>query len=520
MASTHDIVMMLTAGGTGTLLGLGVSYLTYRVKVGSYHKLSSEILERAEREAAQIVKDGELMRKQAELEQRRELDKLLAGEQRKLQKEQDRLTAREEKLDDRERVLEKRSHEYDVKEKNLLLQQQALAAAEEHCTTLQNSLTSELEKVAGLSRTEAKESILKRVADTLGHDAALLTRRSIEETRERAETEARRIITTAIERISVPHVSEVAVTTVAIGSDEMKARIIGREGRNIRAFEKATGTSIIVDETPDAIVLSAMDPVRRHIAKVALTELISDGRIHPTRIEEAVNKAEKDVENQTKAWGEDAALRAGVIDLHAELIALLGRLKFRTSFGQNVLEHSLEVAHLAGLMAAELGLDTTLAKRMGILHDIGKALSQEMDGSHAVVGHNMALKFGESDAVANGIGSHHHEMEPMTVEACLVASADAISASRPGARIEAVQEYVKRLRKLEEIAREFPGVDKAYCVQAGRELRVIVLPEMIDDDGTVNLARDVTKKIQTHLHAAGKIKVTVLREKRVVEYVV
>jgi ribonuclease Y len=300
----------------------------------------------------------------------------------------------------------------------------------------------------------------------------------------------------------------------------MKGRIIGREGRNIRALERATGINFIIDDTPGAVVLSGFDPVRKHIAKMALAELVQDGRIHPTRIEEVVEKATLNVHKQIKQYGEDAALRAGAMNLHPELINLLGKLKFRYSYGQNVLDHSLEVSYLMGLMAAEMGLDIRLAKRIGLLHDVGKAVSHEIEGSHAIIGHDLALKYGESKEVANGIGCHHHEMAPITVEADLCSAADAISASREGARIEAVEEYIKRLKKLEDMALEFNGIEKAYAMQAGREVRIVVLPDEVDDVGVVNLARELTKRIEQELSYPGKIKVTVIREKRIVEYAV
>jgi ribonuclease Y len=300
----------------------------------------------------------------------------------------------------------------------------------------------------------------------------------------------------------------------------MKGRIIGREGRNIRALERETGINFIIDDTPGAVVLSGFDPVRKHIAKMALTELVQDGRIHPTRIEEVVEKATLNVHKQIKQYGEDAALRAGAMNLHPELINLLGKLKFRYSYGQNVLDHSLEVSHLMGLMAAEMGLDIRLAKRIGLLHDVGKAVTHEIEGSHAIIGHDLALKYGESKEAANGIGCHHHEMPPLTIEADLCSAADAISASREGARIEAVEEYIKRLKKLEDMAAEYPGVDRAYAMQAGREIRIVVLPNEIDDAGVINLARELTKRIEQELSYPGKIKVTVIREMRVVEYAV
>jgi ribonuclease Y len=340
----------------------------------------------------------------------------------------------------------------------------------------------------------------------------------MKEAKEESEHEASRIIALTINRLAVPCVSEVTINTVSIPNEEMKGRIIGREGRNIRALEKATGITFIIDETPGAIVLSGFDPIRMQIAKMTIAELVQDGRIHPTRIEEAVEKAKQNITKLIKKYGEDAALRSGCINLHPDLINLLGKLKFRYSYGQNILEHSLEVAHLMGMMAAELGLDSRLAKRIGLLHDVGKAISHEVEGTHAIIGHDLALKCGESKEVANGIGCHHGEMEATTVEGSLCSAADAISATRQGARCEHVEEYVKRLKKLEELACEFPGVEKAYAMQAGREVRVVVLPDQVNDDAVITLARDLTKRIENDLNYPGKIKVTVIREKRVVEY--
>ena len=342
----------------------------------------------------------------------------------------------------------------------------------------------------------------------------------MKEAKEESEQEASRIIATAINRLAVPCVSETTVNTVAIPNEEMKGRIIGREGRNIRALERATGITCIIDDTPGAIVLSGFDPIRMHIAKMALAELIHDGRIHPTSIEEAVAKAQQNIQKLIKKYGEDAAMRVGAINLHPELINLLGKLKFRFSYGQNILGHSLEVSHLMGMMAAELGLDSRMAKRIGLLHDMGKAVSHEMEGTHAIIGHDLALKYGESKEVANGIGCHHGEIEATTIEGSLCSAADAISASRQGARSESVDEYVKRLKRLEDLACEFSGVEKAYAMQAGREIRVVVLPDEVDDDGVITLARDLTKRIENELNYPGKIKVTVIREKRIIEYAV
>ena len=349
-------------------------------------------------------------------------------------------------------------------------------------------------------------------------DTANYIKKMTRQTEEDAERLASRILATAINRLAVPCVSESTVNTVALPSDELKGRIIGKEGRNIRALERATGVSFLIDDTPGAVVLSAFDPIKLHIAKHALIDLLKDGRIHPTRIEEAVDKASASIDRKIKEAGENAALRTGQINLHPEIILLLGKLNFRFSYGQNVLEHSIEVSHLMGMIASELHLDVQLAKRIGLLHDMGKAVSHEISGTHALIGRDLALKYGENEAVANGIGCHHREIDPITTEGSFCGAADAISASRPGARTEAIEDYIKRVKRLEELAYEFPGIEKAYALQAGKELCVVVVPEIIDDSGLIHLARDLTKRIEKEFHYSGKIKVSVIREKRAVEY--
>jgi ribonucrease Y len=441
-------------------------------------------------------------------------------ERRKLLREEERLKQKEDKIDARMIAVEKKVSETEKREAAIVAKNAKLDEENRNVAELQSKLIVELERISGLSASEAKEVLLDKIVCEVKNESVNLIRKVKKEAQEEAEREASTIIATAINRLATTCVSETTVTTVAIPNEDMKGRIIGREGRNIRALERAIGVNFVVDDTPGAVVISGFDPIRKHVAKLVLTELIVDGRIHPTRIDEVVEKTQVNVQKQIKQFGEDAALRAGVMNLHPELINLLGKLKFRYSFGQNVLEHSLEVAHIMGMMAAELGLDVRRAKRIGLLHDIGKAVTHEIEGSHAIIGHDLALKFGESKEVANGIGCHHFEMEASTIEASLCSSADAISASRPGARIEAVEEYVKRLKSLEDLAYGFPGVEKAYAMQAGREILIVVMPDMIDDDGTVNLARDLTKRIEEELSYPGKIKVTVIREKRVVEYAV
>lgn len=516
----NQIAVFLLIFFAGNGLGALGFWVYYRFALGGIKQLSSSIILRAEQEASELKRVAELTLKQKQVEQQRELEQLWQGERKKVQREEERLKVREDKLESRMNLVEKKLSDIDKREAVLIGRKAQLDEEKKSATEVHSRLITELEKSSGLSSAEAKDMLLNRLTNDVKIDAANLIRRTKKEAEEEADQIAARIISTAINRLAVGCASENTVCTVSIPNEEMKGRIIGREGRNIRALERETGINFIIDDTPNAVVLSGFDPVRKHIAKMALTELIQDGRIHPTRIEEVVEKSSNNVHKLIKQYGEDAALRAGAMNLHPELINLIGKLKFRYSYGQNVLEHSLEVSHLMGLMAAELGLDIRVAKRIGLLHDMGKAVTHEIEGSHAVIGHDLALKYGESKEIANGIGCHHHEMPPLTIEADLCSAADAISASRVGARIEAVEEYIKRLKKLEDIALEYPGIEKAYAMQAGREIRIVVLPDEIDDAGVVNLARDLTKRIEKELSYPGKIKVTVIREKRVVEYAV
>lgn len=493
-------------------------WLYYRMRRGGFERIAADILHRAELEADTMKKAQELLLQQQQLELQREMEQLWQAEKRKLNKEEERLKQREDKLEGRMHLVEKKLSDIEKREAILIARKGQLEEEKKAVSDRQAHLLSQLESLSGLSAQEAKELILSKICSEVKTEAAHFIRRTTKEAEEQAESEARRILSTAINRLAVPCVSEATVNTVAIPNEEMKGRIIGREGRNIRTLERMTGVNFIIDETPGAIVLSGFDPVRMQVAKLAVMELVQDGRIHPTRIEEVVEKAQGQVQKLLKMHGEDAALRAGAINIHPELIMLLGRLKFRFSYGQNVLDHSLEVSYLLGMMAAELGLDVRLAKRIGLLHDVGKAVTHEVEGSHAIIGHDLALKFGETKEVANGVGCHHYEMDPATVEGSLCSAADAISASRQGARSEPVEEYIKRLKKLEEIAMEFEGVEKAYAMQAGREIRAVVLPDILDDNATTHLARDLAKRIENELSYPGKIKITIIREKRAVQY--
>ncbi len=514
------ISYLILSSSSGLLLGAFFFWLYNRAKIGSFDKLAKEILEKAEHEAESLKAASQLNLKQKEIELQREAEKYWQNERKKFQIEEERIKLREDKIEGRIHLVEKKLSDIEKREAILIARKTQLEELKKKLESDEEKLKKEFERASGLSHQEAKDALMERLSQEVKHESANLIRKMIQEAKENGEQEAARIISIVCGRIASSAVSDCTVSTVPLPSEEMKGRIIGREGRNIRALEQATGVNIVIDETPGAVVIAGFDPVRRYIAKTALTELIADGRIHPTRIDEAVQKASSRVQKEIRARGEEAALRAGVHNLHPEILDLLGKLSFRYSFGQNILEHSIEVAHIMGIMAAELKLNAALAKRIGLLHDMGKAVSQEMEGTHAMIGHDLALKYGENEKVANGIGCHHFEIEAETIEGSLCSSADALSASRPGARVEAVEQYIKRVQKLEEIAFEFPGVEKAYALQAGREVRVVVLPDMIDDDGLINLARDLKKRVEGAVEYPGKIKVTVIREKRAVEYAV
>lgn len=504
----------------GLLIGLVGFFIFHRSKLGSYQTIAKNILQKAELDAFTLKQQQEFNLKQSAFEKHQELEALSQSMKKKLQKEEERLKIKEEKIESRMNFFEKKIGEVEKQEAILITRKTDLDEEKKTHQEMKLKLLLELEKISCLNRQEAKELLIQKMHSETHADTLNFIRKAKAEAEEEAERHAKTIIATAINRLCISCVSETTVHTVSLPNDEMKGRIIGREGRNIRILEKETGVNFIIDETPMAVVLSGFDPIRILIAKIALSDLISDGRIHPTRIEEAVQKAKETADKQIKQYGEDAALKAGVFNLHPQLIILLGKLKFRFSYGQNVLDHSLEVAHLMGLIAAELHIDIQLAKRIGLLHDIGKALSQEMEGPHAIVGHKIALKYGESEEVANGIGCHHLEMEPTSIEASLIHKVDAMSAARPGARTEAIEEYINRLKKLEEIAYEFEGVDKAYVLQAGREIWISVVPDAIDDLGIRNLAKNLTKRIEQNLSYPGKIKVTVVREKKAIEYAI
>ena len=472
----------------------------------------------AEQEAKRIVSDAiktsEAKKKDAILEGREEIHRLrseadreIADRRREVQRQERRLQQKEENLD---RKLESAEQKEEAIAKKNRKADERLNEAEQ----LKQKQFEELERISGFTLDQAKEYLLKNLQDELTHEKAVKIREMEQQTREESEKNAREIISLAIQRCAADHVAEAAISVVPLPNDEMKGRIIGREGRNIRTIETLTGVDLIIDDTPEAITLSSFEPVRREVARIALERLITDGRIHPARIEEMVEKARREVDQTIKQEGERVVIEAGVNGIHPELIKLLGRLRYRTSYGQNVLNHSLEVAYLAGIMASELGLDPTVARRAGLLHDIGKALDHEIEGSHVDIGVDVARKYKESETVIHAIAAHHGDVEARTVIACLVQAADAISAARPGARRENLENYIKRLEKLEEVASSFEGVDRCYAIQAGREVRIMVKPEVISDDKMALLSRDICQKIESDLEYPGQIKVTLIRESR------
>jgi len=500
------------------LIGFFLRKITVDKKLHSAKKQAESILNDA-------LKQGETEKKQRQLEIKDELLKARAefeNENREQRKElrtlQKRIQQREENLDRKVDLLDKKEEQVNRGEKSLCDKEQRFEEREKDLHRAFEDVNRQLQRISGMSRQEARELLLNRLEEEVKKDAAAMMRRIETEARERAEKEAKNIIVGAIQRCASDFVSEATVTSVALPSDEMKGRIIGREGRNIRALESATGIDIIIDDTPEAVVLSGFDPVRKQVARLALEKLMLDGRIHPARIEEVVDKVRKEVNTAIKEAGEQAAFDVGIHNLHPELIKLLGRLKYRTSYGQNVLRHSIEVAHLMGMMAGELDLDVPIAKRVGLLHDIGKAASHEIEGGHAGIGMDFAKRYKENHIVINAIGAHHMEIESKSVHAVLAQAADSLSAARPGARLETLEIYMKRLEKLEDIATSFKGIEKAYAMQAGREIRVIVEPNKISDDEAVIIARDISKKIESELEYPGQVRITVIRETRAVEY--
>lgn len=484
--------------------------------------ISQAKIAEAEVKSKQIIidaeRDAEAKKKEAILEAKEEVHKIRNDFEKESRERRNEIQRLERRIIQREELLDKKSEAIESKEEALNKKQQDINEKETSIDELYEKQRQELERLSNLSSDEARDLLLEETKKEIKHDLAIMIKDMENKAKEEADKKAKEIISTAIQRCAADHVAESTVHVVSLPNDEMKGRIIGREGRNIRALETLTGVDLIIDDTPEAVILSGFDPIRRQVARIALEKLIIDGRIHPARIEEMVEKAKQEVENDIKEEGEQATFETGVHGLHQELIKLLGRLKYRTSYGQNVLKHSMEVAYLAGLMASELGMDPTLAKRAGLLHDIGKAVDHEVEGPHALIGSEMAKKYHESGIVVNAIAAHHGDVEYDSIEAILVQAADAISAARPGARRETLEAYIKRLEKLEEIANSYEGVEKSYAIQAGREVRIMVKPEDIDDYGCIEMSKNIVKRIESELEYPGQIKVNIIRETRAVEY--
>ncbi|MBR3505219.1 MAG: ribonuclease Y [Clostridia bacterium] len=511
MSPIIAIILIIVALAIGTAAGFLYRQNVTEKKIGRTEEYANNLLAEATHKAEEKKKEAILEAKEEVIRLRSELDKEVRDRRSEVSKQERRLNQREETLD-------KKLDNLEAREESLNEKYKEAERIEAEAQKLHDQQQSELERISNMTMEEAKDVLISRIQKDAYHDAAVMVRDIESRAKEEADKKARNIISLAIQKCAADQVAETTVSVVALPNDDMKGRIIGREGRNIRALETATGVDLIIDDTPEAVIISGFDPVRREVARIALEKLIMDGRIHPARIEEMVEKARREVDNQIREAGEQAIFETNLHGIHHELVKLLGRMRYRTSYGQNVLRHSIEVSHLAGVMAAELGADVTLAKRAGLLHDIGKSIDHEVEGTHVTIGAELAKKYHESDAVVHCIMAHHNDVEPTTVEAVLVQAADAISAARPGARRESIENYIKRLEKLEEIADSFEGVDKSFAIQSGREVRIMVKPEDVNDAGTLILAKEIVKRIENEMEYPGQIKVSVIRETRSVEF--
>ena len=504
------------------ILMAALAVVMFNIGMAHRRKIAEQKIGGAEEEARQIVaaavKQAEAKKRESVIEAREEIQKNRTELEREIRERRSELSKSERRLQQKEESLDRKHDAAEKKEETLNRKIKEAEEMNDEIREIKKSETEMLEKISGFTAEEAKEYLIRMIETDARHEAAIKIREIDQEIKETAEKKAREYISLAIQKCAADHVSEAAISVVPLPNDEMKGRIIGREGRNIRTLETMTGVDLIIDDTPEAITLSSFDPVRREIARLTLEKLIMDGRIHPARIEEMIEKSRREVDSIIKSEGERAIFETGVQGLHPELVKLLGRMHYRTSYGQNVLQHSIEVAHVSGILAAELGLDITMAKRAGLLHDIGKAVDHETEGSHIQIGVDLARKYRENREIIHAIQAHHGDVEAETPIACIVQAADAISAARPGARRENLEAYIKRLEKLEAIANEFPGVEKSFAIQAGREIRIMVNPEMVSDDNMVLLARDLAKKIESELEYPGQIKVSVMRETRAVDY--